>query len=359
MSDNENNPLISFILPNYNNEYVIDLFFNKFLQNNTYDNYEFIVCDDGSLDNSTIKLEKWLNSGKIKNMTLIKEPHKGIINALNKCLLCAKGEFIIRCDGDATVETKSFVEKFLDFYYISPDKIGVITSKVMTDFGTIHALGRNVFCKEGLHDRGKTLIKKSKRNYQENVYIQADNIDDIINKVAEVDSALGVFTFSDRKTALEIGGFDYNYPLWIEDDDFYLSYRLHNKKVFYLPTVEVLHRFSLRGERDAKLMGKNEKFGVFKIKNEGNIQTYMLQNKFPVFRTKKDKHKFKYYIFVGFWLKIFSKNNKFITNILKKDFNHWKKKWKFDPEAPDIEKIKKIYSSSSFFRGGGGIIVAF
>ena len=79
-------PLISFILPNYNNQHVLDLFFEKFVINNTYENYEFIVCDDGSEDDGLELLYKWQNSGKINNMQIIAEPHKGIINALNKCL---------------------------------------------------------------------------------------------------------------------------------------------------------------------------------------------------------------------------------------------------------------------------------
>ena len=45
-----NEPLVSFILPNYNNQHVLNLFFEKFLENNTYQNYEFIVVDDGSED---------------------------------------------------------------------------------------------------------------------------------------------------------------------------------------------------------------------------------------------------------------------------------------------------------------------
>lgn len=151
----ENSPLVSFILPNYNNRHVLNLFFEKFLENNTYENYEFIVCDDGSEDDGLELLYKWEKSGKISNMQVIAEPHKGIINALNKCLFAAKGDFIIRCDGDATIETKGFVEKFLEFYYINPEKIGVITSKVIIDDGRLHALGRSVVSSEGLLDRGK------------------------------------------------------------------------------------------------------------------------------------------------------------------------------------------------------------
>lgn len=61
----KNKPLISFILPNYNNQHVLNLFFEKFLLNNTYDNYEFIVVDDGSEDDGLKLLYKWQKSGLI------------------------------------------------------------------------------------------------------------------------------------------------------------------------------------------------------------------------------------------------------------------------------------------------------
>ncbi|ELD0294987.1 glycosyltransferase, partial [Campylobacter jejuni] len=258
------NPLISFILPNYNNEHVLDLFFEKFIFHNTYDNYEFIIVDDGSEDNSLEVLYKWKNSGKIKNMLIIKEPHLGIINALNKALFLTKGEFIIRCDGDATIETSSFVEKFLEFYYINPEKIGVITSKVIADNGWLHALGRSVISVNGLLDRGKIpteVIGNRKWDFATSV---SKNFESIVNIPAEVDTALGVFTFFDRETAIKIGGFDKNYPLWIEDDDFFLSFRLYNKKCFYLPNIEICHRFSLRGNRNPNAWKRKKTFFTFK-----------------------------------------------------------------------------------------------
>ena len=55
----ENSPFISFIMPNYNNEHVLDLFFSKLVENNTYDNYEFVITDDGSTDESLKILKKW------------------------------------------------------------------------------------------------------------------------------------------------------------------------------------------------------------------------------------------------------------------------------------------------------------
>ncbi len=341
----QSNPLISFILPNYNNEYVLDLFFEKFVQNNTYDNYEFIVTDDGSNDNGLQKLYDWQNSRKIKNMIVFAEPHKGIINALNKCLFAAKGDFIIRLDGDATIETRSFVEKFLDFYYINPEKIGVITSKVISDDFILHAAGRSVIQKEGLCDRGKEPREKIGQRKWDFLTKPVKRLYDLIEQPAECDMALGVCTFCDRETALKIGGFDANYPLWVEDDDFYLSFRLHNKKCFYLPDIEICHRFSLRGDRNPDNWKRKTNFlgNLVTVEKFKNSLTYKFVG-LSVFKLKSTEVKKKYYLFGIPVFKCF--NNSWRNQILRQDYDYWKKKWGFDILNPDVEDIKRRYQGT-------------
>lgn len=341
----KNKPLISFILPNYNNQHVLNLFFEKFLLNNTYDNYEFIVVDDGSEDDGLKLLYKWQKSGLIQNMKIFAEPHKGIINALNKALFAAKGDFIIRCDGDATIETKGFVEKFLDFYNIAPDKIGVITSKVISDTNWLHAIGRSIISENGLLDRGKKPNEKIGERTWDYLTSPVDNIDEIIDQPAECDMALGVLTFSDRETAIKIRGFDKNYPLWIEDDDFYLSYRLHGKKCFYLPAIEVCHRFSLRGDRNPDAWKKKSKIYSFLYSKviKGSRIYFKFMN-LPILKIKEKKEKRKYYLF---GILIYKK--KYLgwrPSILKHDYNYWKQKWGFDILNPSIEDIKAKYKGT-------------
>lgn len=351
-SQEQKKPLISFILPNYNNQHVIDLFFEKFIKNNTYDNYEFIVADDGSEDDGLEKLYSWQKSGKIKNMKIIAEPHKGIVNALNMCLYSVKGDFIIRMDGDATIETEGFVEKFLEFYRINPEKIGVITAKVISDTGWLHAIGRDVISEKGLLDRGKNPKERiGKRKWDWESYI-IENIDKIINVPAECDTALGICTFCDTKTAKQIGGFDKNYPLWVEDDDFYLSFRLNNKKCFYLPTIEVCHRFSLRGDRNPDTWKKNKglknKFLRFIFhKNIKEEQTQYYFFNLPIIKTARGNKRLKIIL-----LEIPILNIKVDTDsdwrprILKHNYQYWEEKWGFNPLNPDMDSVKEKYKGT-------------
>lgn len=65
----------------------------------TFQNFEIILCDDGSKDNTyEVALENQRNHSNI--VLLRNELNLGLNATLNKCLAVAKGEFIARMDGD-------------------------------------------------------------------------------------------------------------------------------------------------------------------------------------------------------------------------------------------------------------------
>lgn len=66
----------------------------------TYDDWELILCDDGSEDN-TYQVAKDYSQKYPDKIILIKnEKNCGLNHTLNKCLEVATGEFIARMDGD-------------------------------------------------------------------------------------------------------------------------------------------------------------------------------------------------------------------------------------------------------------------
>ena len=81
----------------------------------TFQDFEIILCDDGSKDNTyQIAYE---NQQKHSNIVLIKNPHNmGLNQTLNNCLAVAKGEYIARMDGDDICSPTRFEKqmKFLD-----------------------------------------------------------------------------------------------------------------------------------------------------------------------------------------------------------------------------------------------------
>lgn len=74
----------------------------------TYDNWEFIICDDGSADDSyAIALEYAAKDPK-RFRVIQNERNMGLNHTLNKCLRLADGEYVARMDGDDLCEPDRF-----------------------------------------------------------------------------------------------------------------------------------------------------------------------------------------------------------------------------------------------------------
>jgi glycosyltransferase EpsE len=81
----------------------------------TYQDFEIILCEDGSKDNTyEIALE---NQKQHDNIVLLRNPYNmGLNQTLNNCLAVAQGEYIARMDGDDICDSTRFEKqvKFLD-----------------------------------------------------------------------------------------------------------------------------------------------------------------------------------------------------------------------------------------------------
>ena len=66
----------------------------------TYENWELIMCDDGSTDNTYQIAQKYLNTYQDKIHLIKNEKNEGLALSLNRCLKHANGTYIARQDGD-------------------------------------------------------------------------------------------------------------------------------------------------------------------------------------------------------------------------------------------------------------------
>ncbi len=103
-----NKNLISVILPVYNSEKYIEESILSII-NQTYSNFELIIINDGSSDNSFKICKSY--SEKDKRINLINNSHKGLTPSLNQALKIAKGKYIARQDADDISEKKRFAEQ--------------------------------------------------------------------------------------------------------------------------------------------------------------------------------------------------------------------------------------------------------
>jgi alpha-1,3-rhamnosyltransferase len=90
-------PLVTILVPSYNHSKYISKCIESIISQ-TYDNFELIVIDDGSTDESV----EILKDLKIKyNFTLILQENKGISYTLNKCIKdLANGRYFTFCASD-------------------------------------------------------------------------------------------------------------------------------------------------------------------------------------------------------------------------------------------------------------------
>jgi glycosyltransferase involved in cell wall biosynthesis len=215
--------LVSLILPNKNNHRVLDLFFERLEAHTTVD-YELVVVDDGSTYRSRDVLRRWQRSGRLRDMTVIEKPATGIVDTLNLALERARGEIVVRLDGDATIETPGWLEKMTGLL-LTDERVGVVTGRIVFDNGRVHSYGINLVGPEGVPDRGTRISEPAGcRTSDQNVTRALDGAWPEGDTLAEVDSAGGCCMAFRRDLAARIGGFDTAYsPVWVEDFDFALG----------------------------------------------------------------------------------------------------------------------------------------
>ena len=87
----KSNPKISVLMSVYNGEKFISQSINSIL-NQTYKNFEFLIVNDGSTDNS----EKIIKSFSDSRIIYLSKQNTGLTKSLNYGLKQAKGEYIAR-----------------------------------------------------------------------------------------------------------------------------------------------------------------------------------------------------------------------------------------------------------------------
>lgn len=95
--------------------------------NQTYRDFEMIICDDGST-NECIKWAKEICNNDKRVVFISNNKNMGLAYTLNHCLKHAKGEFIARMDDDDEAHIDRF-EKQINFLEENKD-IGLVASNV-------------------------------------------------------------------------------------------------------------------------------------------------------------------------------------------------------------------------------------
>lgn len=92
-------PKVSIIMATYNCQDLLTISMDSIL-NQTYTDWEFIVCDDCSTDNTYMVLKEYECKYPEKIKVLKNDVNSKLSYSLNRCLQISKGKYIARMDAD-------------------------------------------------------------------------------------------------------------------------------------------------------------------------------------------------------------------------------------------------------------------
>ena len=103
-------PMVSVVIPVYNGQEYIESIRTS-LANQSYSDFEVIVIDDGSVDDSPLLLDNW--AGEAANVKVFHRTNAGAAAARNWGVDKARGQYIAFIDVDDTV-TRDYLEYLVD-----------------------------------------------------------------------------------------------------------------------------------------------------------------------------------------------------------------------------------------------------
>ena len=151
-------PAISVILPVFNGaRYVSEAI--RSITNQSFRDFELIIIDDGSTDNS-LKIIELIIAGDDRCRVLSRE-NKGIVFSCNQALAMARGDYVFRMDADDIAMPHRF-ERQVSYLRLNPNCVALGTGALLIDpDGLPLTKYSTVFDHEGIdsaHLNGITLI---------------------------------------------------------------------------------------------------------------------------------------------------------------------------------------------------------
>lgn len=167
----------------------------------------------------------------------------------NKGVLAAHGEYIAIINPDITIIGDA-LEQMLMYAREHPN-VGILVPQLLNPDGSLQRSVRRYIDVKSLLSRGLTKGKDSSNNQKISSYLCKD-LD--CSKTQEVDWAIGAALFMKRELYAELGGFDTDYFLYMEDEDICLRSWKLKRPVVYLPVAQMIHNHLRASSKFGKKM---------------------------------------------------------------------------------------------------------
>ena len=228
---------LSIIIINYNTAHFINQTINAIYKSSIDINYEIIVIDNKSQDNSLELLNE-----SYPNIKLIQNPKNyGFAKAVNIAVEHCNGKYILLLNPDTIVEIKSIQTLYNSL--ISDSQIAVVGAKIIDSNGKFQLSSRRAypgFFTSLFQVTGLSYLFPKSRIMGRYNYTYIPN--DISH---EVDSVSGACMMFSKDHFISLNGFDEDYFLFFEETDFCIRTKNAGKKILYNADAKTIH---YRGE---------------------------------------------------------------------------------------------------------------
>jgi glycosyltransferase involved in cell wall biosynthesis len=174
---------ISVVIPAYNEEKYLSACLES-LRNQTFRDFEVIVCDNSSTDRTREIAEKYAS-------TVVTETKKGVGAARKTGFAQAKGEIIVSADADA-IYPENWLQVIDDFFKKNPDTIAVhgnikiIHQSILWEY--LSGIIMNIFYTVN-NWLGKPQFPGSNFAVRRGAYAKTEGFDDTIGSLEDADLA--------------------------------------------------------------------------------------------------------------------------------------------------------------------------
>ena len=222
-------PLVSILILCYNKvEYTLKCL-DALFANTVYKNYEVIVVDNASVDETPVLLETY--GDKIKFVH--SKTNLGFVGGNNLAANYAKGEYVVFLNNDTEVKPNWLIYLYKTFM-VNPSA-GAVGSMLVYEDGTLQEAGGIIF-KDATgwnYGKGKSAVSSQ------------------FNFTREVDYCSGAALMVRKDLFLLHGKFDERFaPAYFEDTDLCFGIRKLGYKVFYCPFSKVVHHEGITAGTD-------------------------------------------------------------------------------------------------------------
>lgn len=312
--------MISVIIPLYNVESYIVRCLESF-ENQTYKNFEIIVVNDGSTDNSKIVVEEYMQKSNMK-LKLLDQSNKGVSAARNKGIIEANGDLICFVDSDDMVVSEYLAQLEENLNNTNSDMVICAIKFIEDDYSN------NLY------------------NYVDNSVVLMDS-DEALNRYLYKKITCGIGSFLIKKSILKDNNllFSETYR-YSEDQELIWKMISLAKKIAYNKNFLYLYRL-----RPNSAMSKVDEQRLDGLKLMFNLEKYFKDTN-PVFYEKFKKYGVARWVWATTWQAALGSNNfkafRDLTELFQTE-TYMKKLLTFPENKVRISSIVYFFSPRLYF----------